>query len=146
MAKPKPIQWMFEDGCIRCTSHSVVRGGYPAATRLGRFKTIAQHFLIRRHHGKTPSGIVSRHTCDNSWCINPGHIISGTKGDNNRDRTQRGRNGDQRGEKHGEAKLCNADVLQIRELELPQRQIARMFGVSQRLIFKIKHRQGWTHI
>lgn len=36
-------------------------------------------------------GVVVRHTCDNPRCINPNHLIGGTKADNNRDRAERGR-------------------------------------------------------
>lgn len=36
-------------------------------------------------------GVVVRHTCDNPRCINPDHLIGGTKADNNRDRAVRGR-------------------------------------------------------
>ncbi|ANT45377.2 HNH homing endonuclease [Pectobacterium phage PP90] len=35
--------------------------------------------------------VVVRHTCDNPRCINPEHLIGGTKADNNRDRAERGR-------------------------------------------------------
>ncbi len=36
-------------------------------------------------------GIIVRHTCDNPRCINPEHLLGGTRGDNNRDRAARGR-------------------------------------------------------
>ena len=34
---------------------------------------------------------VLRHTCDNSWCINPDHLIQGTQLDNIQDMESRGR-------------------------------------------------------
>ncbi|QHJ81731.1 MAG: hypothetical protein [Caudoviricetes sp.] len=37
------------------------------------------------------SGVVVRHTCDNSRCINPEHLVGGTLADNNKDRAERGR-------------------------------------------------------
>ncbi len=143
--KPKPLQWEYEGSCIRCTSHGATKG-YPMAQRYGRYKTIARHFLLRRNRMRLPTSVVSRHTCDNRWCINPDHVVSGTLADNNRDRTERGRNGDNRGEKHGKCKLANADILAIRALALPQRQIANLFGVSQRLIWAIKHGRTWKHL
>lgn len=36
-------------------------------------------------------GVVVRHTCDNPRCVNPEHLIGGTKADNNKDRADRGR-------------------------------------------------------
>lgn len=36
-------------------------------------------------------GKVVRHTCDNPRCIEPTHLLIGTRADNNRDRAERGR-------------------------------------------------------
>lgn len=36
-------------------------------------------------------GVTVRHTCDNTRCINPDHLIGGTMLDNARDRVERGR-------------------------------------------------------
>jgi predicted XRE-type DNA-binding protein len=37
------------------------------------------------------TGLVVRHVCDNIKCINPDHLEVGTFGDNNTDRSERGR-------------------------------------------------------
>lgn len=37
------------------------------------------------------AGVTVRHTCDNTRCINPEHLVGGTMADNNRDRAERGR-------------------------------------------------------
>lgn len=42
----------------------------------------------------TPKTVV-RHTCDNSLCINPGHLIKGSLSDNARDCVKRGRHRNQ---------------------------------------------------
>ena len=42
----------------------------------------------------TPKSIV-RHTCDNTLCINPGHLIKGSQRDNVRDTVKRGRHRNQ---------------------------------------------------
>jgi hypothetical protein len=46
--------------------------------------------------GPIPPGISVLHRCDNPPCCNPDHLWLGTNGDNNIDRTQKGRSADQR--------------------------------------------------
>lgn len=53
------------------------------------------HRLVYCEHNKCSlesiKGKVVRHTCDNPRCINPEHLLIGSRGDNNRDRAERGR-------------------------------------------------------
>ena len=54
-----------------------------------------------------------------------------------------------RGEHHGNAKLTEAQVLEIRALHgsgVAQRQLARQFGVDRRSISFIVSGKYWTHI
>jgi hypothetical protein len=90
-SKRKPITWVKEGACWRCTSHSVDLDGYPRATVRGVRKKIARLILLKRFNGLIPRGIVGRHTCDHVWCINPAHVISGSPADNSRDMAIRGR-------------------------------------------------------
>ena len=48
------------------------------------------------HKGDIPPGMVVRHCCpggENRACVNPDHLILGSKGDNNRDTVLRGKGG-----------------------------------------------------
>lgn len=138
----KPIAWVREGSCIRCTSHAL-RCGYPIMKRNGECRTIARFILMKRIGG-IPNGIVARHSCDNNWCIRPDHIVPGTHSDNIRDRNERGRTA--RGEKSGNAKLTNLQVQQIREAAGTQTEIAKRFGVSQQLVSRIRLKDCWRHL
>lgn len=145
-SKARPLTWIREGECIRCTSHAL-DNGYPNMWRSGKRRKIARLILIRRI-GAIPSSIVSRHTCDNRWCIRPDHIIGGTRADNNKDRAERAGYSStaRKGEDVSNSKLTSIQVLQIREATESQRQIARTFGISQTTVYRIKKRQAWAHL
>jgi hypothetical protein len=49
----------------------------------------------------------------------------------------------------GDPKLTNKKVLEIRELAMngqSQYEIAKLYGISQRLVWNIVHRKAWKHI
>lgn len=81
------------------------------------------------------------HKCDNPPCCNPDHLFLGTAADNSRDMSSKGRHRVPmlRGEDHPMAKLTRHDVAVIRSLggSVPQRNLARQFGVSQTHIYRI---------
>lgn len=54
---------------------------------------IASRTAYELHHGVAldDPAIKVRHTCDNSGCVNPAHLILGSQSDNIRDRQDRGR-------------------------------------------------------
>lgn len=60
-----------------------------------RSRCTSLHRLVYvHHHGITLediAGQVIRHTCDNPRCVNPAHLLLGSKANNNKDRAERGR-------------------------------------------------------
>jgi hypothetical protein len=102
------------------------------------------------------------HHCDNHPCCNPSHLFSGTPRDNNLDcmnkgRTARGaRNGHalhpdstMRGIRHPMHKLCDTDVVAIRDMRSTGAilsHIAQEFGVCISTISMICRRELWSHV
>lgn len=107
-----------------------------------------------------PDGKHACHKCDNPPCCNPEHLFAGTSQENNADKHAKGRDacGDRhgsrthpealrRGVEHGMARLTESQVLEIRALEgMKQRDIAKMYGVNQALVWRILRRRIWKHI
>lgn len=50
------------------------------------------------------------------------------------------------GSKNFSSKLTEDQVIQIRSMKMPQRQIAKMFGVSKTAIKFVQQRKSWTHV
>ena len=85
--------------------------------------------------GRPPVGVV-RHTCDNPPCNNPKHLRDGTKRQNTWDSLTRLR--------QPKRKLDWDTVHEIRsKSHLPQRELAKQYGVSQRLILNVLKGRAW---
>ena len=139
----KPEWWTHEEwlwvhaeslpnGCITVPFRT--SNGYPGFRYKGK-NYAAHRYLTEQQYGKLPSFVDVCHTCDNRACINPEHLFLGTRKDNMQDAQAKGRT--TLGEKHGNSKLTNADVLAIRRLaasNLPRKTIAAMYGVSRSYI------------
>ena len=100
------------------------------------------------HFGKIPSGKCVLHRCDNRRCIRPDHLWIGTKKQNSLDMAAKGRYKvpAYRGEQHGEAKLTNRAVWEIRASKETGLYLAEKFNVSPSLISLVKKRKAWTHL
>lgn len=83
--RAKPIQYVMDPNeCHNCISHCL-NHGYPVI-HMGTWRGYLVRALYIARYGEIPARLVCRHTCDNSLCINPAHIVLGTRGDNARDR------------------------------------------------------------
>ena len=77
------------EGCIEWEGGRTPEG-------YGRKKIGTKYVLTHRQaweklHGPIPVGMCVLHRCDNPPCRNVEHLFLGTRGDNNRDRHQKGR-------------------------------------------------------
>ncbi len=145
----RTLTWQYDGSCIRCTSHKLNTDGY-AQYHLDGYSTLPRIILSRRFENRRiPPGLVSRHTCDNTWCVNPSHIIQGTTQDNTADRVSRGRTTRQFGSVNPQSKLSEKTVLRIRQFAkegMSQFEIAQLFGIDQSNVHYIVSRKTWRHI
>lgn len=133
------------DGCWTWTAGKFQRG-YGCMTMNN--KSYETHRLSwQMHYGQIPDGIQVCHHCDNPSCVNPAHLFLGSIADNMVDKTRKGRQA--RGSRHANAKLTEAQVLEIRDLRskgMTITALAKKYGVDHTLISYIVLRKGWTHI
>lgn len=97
-------------------------------------------------HGDFDSSLCVCHHCDNPPCCNPSHLFLGTRAENNRDRDNKGRYPDRRGEKNGHTKLTRLQVDEIRHLVScgqTQLSVANQYGIKQPQVSRIVLRKLW---
>jgi len=138
-------------------------------------------YSYQLHKGMIPAGLYVCHTCDRPACVNPQHLFLGTAQDNQDDCVKKGRTaaGDRNGsrlhpenrprgdhhfsrtnpekllsaERHGRAKLSNAEVMTIRRIYAERKNkrgsfviLAAKYGVSAGAISHIIHGQSWRSV
>ena len=104
--------------------------------------------------GKIPKGMMVCHHCDNPPCVNPKHLFIGDGKANAVDMTRKGRRFKpyNKGSKHGNARLNEAKVLEMRKFKLgagkkmSYRAIGELFNVNCRTAGRAIKKESWTHI
>jgi hypothetical protein len=133
-----PFTDSLTEGCWDWTGPTN-RAGY------GRFHPhISAHAASYRIFNGPTNGLDVLHWCDRPICIQPVHLHLGDTVLNTKERDERGRTA--MGERHGMAKLTETDVIMIRQSNLPQRILAKQFGVDRSTIRNIVSRKNWKHI
>ena len=88
-------------------------------------------------YGPIPQGQWVLHRCDVPLCVNPKHLFLGDQTVNMRDMAMKGRY---------PRKLTDTDVLEIRVSKDAQKEIARVYNITQSTVSKIKRNMIWRHI
>jgi hypothetical protein len=136
-----------EDGCIilhgQCGSDGRPQiGADYTKIRVARLIVACREGLNMRHEWDT------RHTCNVRACVNPDHLLSGTRQENALDRYEQGTA--PVGERAPHVKLTAEQVWQVLDLvhagQVTLTDIAHQFGCSLTTISKIKHGLTWRHI
>lgn len=135
---------LIGDGCWEWQAYRF-KSGYGSFYLDGR-AVRAHRIAYQLWYGVDPGDQYVLHSCDNRACCNPAHLSLGTHQENMRQMVERGRGADQKGETHGRSKLTEEDVLYIRNSSLSHRVLGAKYNVSHRAVWKIKHRETWTHI
>jgi len=113
------------------------------------YKKYRPHRLIYEEiNGIIPEGMLVCHHCDNRKCCNPSHLFLGTSQDNVNDMVLKGKHGV--GEKNGNSKLTEKDILNIRGFystgEYLYEDLGEMFKISSKHISRIIRRKAWRHL
>ncbi len=101
-------------------------------------------------NGPIPPKMNVLHHCDVRACCNPSHLYLGTQKENRRDADLRGKTNLPKGSAHPNAKLTEAQVIEIRSTWKPWVYTARMlsakYGVKKSVIVDILNGKTWKHI
>ncbi|WP_299813508.1 hypothetical protein [Tardiphaga sp.] len=129
--------WPFARGGTRGDGLATFRGK----------QTSANYVMCILAHGEPPTPKhESAHSCGRGHdaCVNPKHLRWATRKENLADRLIHGTHN--RGEQGSAAKLCIAEVREIRKLRgaLGQKEIAARFGVTKAAIHSIQVRKNWA--
>lgn len=121
---------------------------FVAGTGRNGYKPFAHRVAYELAYGPVPDGLVVMHICDNPTCCNPSHLRIGTRADNNRDRSEKGRGRENRqwGSANPRAKLTAEMVLQIRKMVrdgLSQGKVAKLFGIKQPQVSRLVRGVSW---
>ena len=95
-----------------------------------------------------PEDLFILHMCDTKDCVNPDHLFTGTQTDNMQDAVKKGIM--HCGERSGNSKLKESDVIKIRSLyktgKYFYRELAKMYKVNPSNVAMICNRKTWRHV
>ena len=107
----------------------------------GRAWALAHRYSWELRNGPVPDGLIVRHLCGLSLCVNPEHLAIGTHQDNADDRERDGNT--RRGEKHGRSILTREDVIYIKTSGEKGCDLAKKYGVCEATISAVRTGRNW---
>lgn len=101
-------------------------------------------------NGEIPDDLLVCHKCDNKPCVRPSHLFLGTVKDNSQDMLRKGRGNKAKGERHGNARLQEADVKRLLKMHASGNysiiDLISEFRVSDMQVRRIIRGERWAHL
>lgn len=131
--------------CWNWTGYSKRKGWHGTITVSGT-DWQAHRLSWHIHNGHIPRGAFVLHKCDNPLCVNPAHLFLGSQADNCWDMLRKGRQvaPTRTDGNHPKARIAPQHLRVVREMYtagFTQREIGRMFGVSDVAISQILRKE-----
>ena len=147
MGKRKNFTFEINDnGCFVCTSHKQSKPNTtPITYKDGKKMSIAR-FIYEVCYGEIKNNLVVRHKCDNSMCINPEHLETGTQLENIQDMVKRGRS--TKGERNPSSKITSkiAKEIKMKQGELAISKVSERYGISISQVWRIWAGENWKEV
>ena len=141
-----PEDYLFPEMADQCWLwQGTKRGNGYGAISWGRHNAHQAHrvyYMI--FNGDIPEDQVVRHTCDTPLCVNPKHLILGSRSDNSVDSVKRNRHGNQK--LNEEAVKVIKWMLKYKPKYGLSAKLARLYNVLPSAIRKIKNGSTWAHV
>lgn len=132
-------------GCLLWTGAYFTKGYGCLTLPVKPWKNVRAHRAAWEvENGPIPDGMLVLHKCDTRGCIRPDHLWLGTNDENMADMAAKGRA--VKGEQLHNAKLKESDIPQIRADCRRHEDIAADFGISDSVVWAIKHGLTWRHV
>lgn len=130
------------DGCHECISHKKRSCGRYYTVKYKGEPILLHRLIFREYKEDLIKGFCIRHTCDNTSCVNPDHLLQGTSKQNSQDMIDRGRT--LKGEDVHFSVLTWEDVKYIRENDHKGKWfLSEKFKVNERTIRDILAKRSW---
>jgi len=137
-----------------CTNWEGVKDGHgygsvvvPGVSRLAKSHRVS--WILANRMPIPVDRPVILHSCDNPACVNPDHLRCGTQLENIADSVAKNRNSAGIGEGHGNVKLTEEKVIEIRKQKAQGatcKALSRIYGVGDDQICRICTRKSWAHV